>query len=1439
MWTLIKAVLRFFKNSKLSLIGLLLLIFFSSTIFTVLNNTTLNLTTSYQTISRQGNLHDFVINENYTKGSGSYKWSKDNPKTSNLTVTFVSSDQNGTTLHFALDINSILTGSDAWTGAYAQVYQTYKDDPTFKTYLSFDKTFLVENKENNKKHPWENTTADTFLNESSNVKDIESFISQKQVSLDTFVEEKIREIYVNKLTNELGVSLREFNSINVSNNSQGMFFKVVESSSDYNIDNIVYYSGNQLSKKNDFSSLFTNFQSDTKTYSRLLSSYLARAKWTDNEYTTRFNELYSYVLTHPDFNPYTDTTVETTINEAITDLKSIVDNNQYNDKGYRLQFSLVKLNTIPVNGTLDDFSTYEVIISPEYLQKLNKSYYNYQDWLDHKSDSQEEFLQWFQSIPDTYKIKVDNNEFIILGTGISPDFMYPIVSFANLVPNPETEQVLYVNPSGYDRIYDSFRGSEQESFLVGKFDSKTTNKNSVIDKINTISKDFMSWPANINAAYLADDISNSLSPTALRLQFVPQIVTGMNTVSFFLTTFILLLSIFISIVIIQRFIQVNRNSLGIMQANGYKKKEIVFCLTLLIGLPVLFASIIGYVIGFLMQDLAIGLLGSFWTIPTKLSPFSIGMLFGVAFFVVLIFVFITIVFSVFALRGETSEFMKDEAKYKMTKIAHILKKPFGKFSIITRFRAAIAFSSIWRLILLSLMSTVLMVSLTFSLNIINRFKDSLEASYSPRQYTYSLNLATPTLQGGQYYAVPYNSQGKTLDKYTYFDTKEYPTTSSSNWLSQNYLDGKYGSSDYLQNTIFTDFVTKYGNYQLPSTDDNSGKDQDPLYLKNKTSSKQLINFSLGLGPLTTNPWNLAATMMPPNNSNYANQAYQSLFTKAIVDESKKVKLNSNSSEEKTYRDWILDFTEQVSYDDSTVSSGSAFIDEKESLKNGYNPDKTLANGYSEDDVAKNLKKAIYLNFDSSKIISSTLKSTLKSEFVSLMMYLFTDENYYENAYGINYNKLVINPTDEPYSYLTFNIESVNGRNKKSVDSLTATGIDSQTKRLVLKNESGEYINQKVDNPIETISAMDTNFNTTDYDVYPIIINSYAAKKYGLSINDVVKISVSNSADRYSRQYFGLDNPIAYVKVVDITSTYQGSEFFMNWYDTNKILGLSINNVSPSLPTSADQIKDVVDWSTAVDLDGNKKSIPERNEFIWNKSGFNGIFSTDKNTLVEVVSGISLYSPSGLYIGTDKIDPNNATTKSVFGYDNNLEVIAKITGLDIANMGVDTAIQTVANIFGTSSTFTILSSANSKDSTLNVINTISQTASSIQDVILAIVILISIIIVIIISSIIINDSIKLAAILKCLGLSDRLNAASFLSVYLPVFLIGLIVAIPLTSLLNFIYIQVIFNFANILLVIPGVWWYYVISSLEIILIFMVSLGTAWWKIKKMDLTKYIK
>jgi putative ABC transport system permease protein len=62
-------------------------------------------------------------------------------------------------------------------------------------------------------------------------------------------------------------------------------------------------------------------------------------------------------------------------------------------------------------------------------------------------------------VNNNYKNNVVNvgtgTPYIITGTGITADFLYPIVSIEHSIPNTNNEAITYINNSGYERLLDS------------------------------------------------------------------------------------------------------------------------------------------------------------------------------------------------------------------------------------------------------------------------------------------------------------------------------------------------------------------------------------------------------------------------------------------------------------------------------------------------------------------------------------------------------------------------------------------------------------------------------------------------------------------------------------------------------------------------------------------------------------------------------------------------------------------------------------------------------------------------------------------------------------------------------------------------------------------------------------------------------------------------
>jgi putative ABC transport system permease protein len=203
--------------------------------------------------------------------------------------------------------------------------------------------------------------------------------------------------------------------------------------------------------------------------------------------------------------------------------------------------------------------------------------------------------------------------YIVLGGGITANFMYPIVSLDHLVPNPKKECVIFTNTIGYQRIFDSFRSSEVESYLIAKFNDNetTTNKNNILNDINDYenndARKTMMYPSNVKIAYMNNDTHNVLSPAAMRVAFIPTLIDKLALADTILVVFIFMLSFLICIFVINNYISRRRIEIGIMRANGIKRRKIVFSLIPFALLPAIIGAFGGYFIGFLLQQPTLGL----------------------------------------------------------------------------------------------------------------------------------------------------------------------------------------------------------------------------------------------------------------------------------------------------------------------------------------------------------------------------------------------------------------------------------------------------------------------------------------------------------------------------------------------------------------------------------------------------------------------------------------------------------------------------------------------------------------------------------------------------------------------------------------------------------------------------------------------------------------
>jgi putative ABC transport system permease protein len=223
--------------------------------------------------------------------------------------------------------------------------------------------------------------------------------------------------------------------------------------------------------------------------------------------------------------------------------------------------------------------------------------------------------------------------------------------------------------------------------------------------------------------------------------------------------------------------------------------------------------------------------------------------------------------------------MKSGSEYKVNVAQKYVKKPFKHFNILTRFRVSVAFNSFSKIAVLFVTTTLTMTALMFATSNIGKFTEAKQNTFNSRNYSYAVDLYTPTLESGQYiptsadyygdsgmlpsvegtnfipgnYFLNQGSGTKTLD--TGF-ASVFGNDQENNNITKNYYSEPLFSSQMFPNAdpiIYGNNPRAHQNLILPMEGDGGGQVTDLQYLKNRFLDKSSMDMVVGFGSLSTNP----------------------------------------------------------------------------------------------------------------------------------------------------------------------------------------------------------------------------------------------------------------------------------------------------------------------------------------------------------------------------------------------------------------------------------------------------------------------------------------------------------------------------------------------------------------------------------------------------------
>lgn len=1389
----------------------------------------------------------------------------------------------------------------------------------------------------------------------------------------------------------LDVEYRPFNSININNPSNEEIVKVIEYVATYSIDRLDVFQQHGLPKNPvygnyvlpnsiDFEAIINlasqNLDSSTATAENIFARqkliyFFSRSNFKPVSFQNEFDDVWSIIKSNPNYDPINHKNSSNNSQLKVSEyLSALLDpqDSKYTPivvRGSRMTINLTEFNAgVPATGYFEDPYGYLAIVSNGYMQANNKEYFSFVDFqksiLVNKNDSINEsdldllpsnisdfpnikstleINNWLDLVDDKFKIYVNNIPYLIVGSGITPDFIYPVLSFANTIPNPSKEALLYTNTSGYKRTETSFASAPHESFLLAKYNGSLSQAE-ILNEINMLTRKSMSWPANITAAYWYNDVNNKLSPTALRIEFINSVITTFLVVVITLTIFVLLLTTFVVVLFVKKFIGQNRTNIAICISNGINKIKFLYSLTFITTFICLVSGPVGYAIGQVLEHKIFEFLANYWFLPTAVGNFSILWLLLVT--IVPIILFMVLIFGVgyLFLRENLVNLLKQNSELKVSKPYLGFRKLIVNANVMYKFRSSLVFNSLSKISFITVLSTLTIASMTFATSATSKLSRAYELESYTNKSTYSIDLFTPTSQGGQYFGTKIQDTGHQL----------MGKDDTVNLTDVGYQNGMY-SALYASSPIFRNYSSLF----WASANDSTLQKDDILYTKNKVANQVMLNYSFGLGTLSTNPWNISKSLMPVNQMNASIDLSIKLLQKMLSDirpynqaffdnlnkiqpliPSETINANVFPSEwviqnfnmQDNADKWNLVYLDENKFPDENVgviNASEIFDDNTMQLKwlapenviedqnnlaeilnhayntygTSYKSEETISalgtklypklygelftqdaisnlrikngNVYFSVDVNSNVHKSLITTrsilmkqfmkrveltndnvseLNSGNIIldpldynSITLKKygyelinvvetiKLNNEFVKLITHVYNDPAYTNLFYrALNNYTILDDNVDEPYVYVNGTIQS-NGENIKIV------GIKQESKFIELYDNNQQLINDKL---------------YVNSDNIPLIINRYVAKKYNLKVGDVLDIVANNDVYRYEYEdvsgrdvllsddlNFNTKSGVSKkYEIVGINNTGNNQQFYIGLEQAQKVLGLA---------TASDYQKD----TNTTQLNNDKLVVGMNNQYN-SLGGFNGVF-TSESSPVMLTSTVGVYSPSGLYPGNDSWVTSNEIVKLII---NTLKsnrpyrlaylasaLQVSVSELNSIKSSLTTGLNPITEEQFAKRIINVLSKKydgmifvtiyENADSLLQQQVMFRQLSNTFDDILIGIttlLICLSLIIIGIIATMVIDDLLKITAILTTLGYSNYQNALSFFAIFAPAWLISIIISGPISLLLNKLMEWFTFNNIALFITVPFNWIAFILVSLGVTGIFALVFiwGLRWFK-----------
>lgn len=1080
------------------------------------------------------------------------------------------------------------------------------------------------------------------------------------------------------------------------------------------------------------------------------------------------------------------------------------------------------------------------MVNEAYLKQNNKEVYY--------SSNLEEDLQDLSQIDEKYKIQVSNVEYVITGTNLTVDYMYPVLNNENIQVNPKSQALVYVNQYGFDRIKRSHVNSPMDKyFLLTDLNNKNLKEsqtilNQFIYKISTNGGTISSQNANLSEknpykkAFLYNEYTLINPERSMRLSTIDELIKRLDNIQKIVGIILSIITAIVISFVVRRYISSRAKVIGILKAQGYSSLQIAFSICLFSFIVSLIGGTLGYIAGHFSQLGMFNLFSLFWTMPISVAGFNwitLVMTILVPFFALsLLTIFVTLWF----LRKNPISLMNGSLEVNDSKTSKKIKTMVQRTSIKNKFSISLSLSSIGKLLALFISVVITSCVTLFSVANYRIFNKSIDKTYQNRNYSYKTDLISPTIEGGDYANVFMEQNINQFNKYE--------------------IDNML----YVPIGVPEEGYTYIGSYFKPGYNPILNKDNKNGILDlNDTSTphiftKSSIDLTVLAGGLSINVWsNLFNTIPESQRASIITSSQDAAHWLKWTQEGKEIKLD-----DKTYITRFMNFDRGEEY--------LTLFDPKQN--DNYKVFNLLSNQFEDIRIpyfnyVRNNEKPEKSHFEfrqktdnNSKYFDSILIIDGKEEtnkirklYRDFLVSGYKEMILYNSSSKFISKKLPFSPSEMPRFALDYFI--MPGANSFGSDlngqiDETYTYIETETinKEKYLQKIYGYETKSKyvkiTDNENRDLLEKASQFKD-ESEVYPLIINEVTKQKYNLSINDILDFKVNNHYLRYQNKLKDRiekakeeSQKIVSFKIIGISNTYINEEWITTKQVANKILGLNnqsyngifTNSTKPiQLTNSLSLYAPNGYWSAQESIqnkDPNLLSSSEKEEMmkIYEELFYKKDLLTNKNISL-VANNIRILYPH------DSEEQINEKILNLFNSKNNNKNNTRELNLDkVDPKQIYDFIELFSEIYTNkalqSSFVNSVSNGVEKDFVLNASNSINDGMT----IVLAVSFAISLTILVMISTMIINENERNIATFGILGYKTKEKIRMFFSIYIPIVILAIILSSLIVWALLPIFAASILATSSIALPLNLSIIHVLITTLTITTIFTITCIAAW-------------